>query len=967
MTGVRDKLYWFLSSLWRPSADAKCYAVVAINRHGSMEFDHYCFDEYGDYEELLKKVLDDVESRWLELNKSGYDVYFQVLPLKRRPERGRGTAEDVAMGQWLWCDLDYKQVVLDYKQVVEEAEFKGCKELGDHALECYYKDGERWVRVSRPPLGEVLRQVEEKLGVKPAIVVDSGAGYHLYFKLSYEVDPRRLSGLEERIVDLLGGDKQSKDLARILRLPGTVNHKVARTADVIYDEPQEVDPEELERRLAEKKRARKPKLPEVLGELGDLEIARIKELLKEAYKPGQRQNLVLYLSGWAAKAGVHPVSVVKIVKALHEETGDADPLKERLSAVVYSYKKAGIDVDRYADAIEAIAGIRPYGLEREIRGKEVKGVSGLRELLEAALGEERARGIIEELERVFNSLQVEPIYCLSGVRIGRKEVCDTWLEVRRIGDVIELRRTKKTARRKKGTRGPGRRFNVIAVLPAEMKIIKDKFYGEEFYTAWRDGKPIAVAYDIDGFIEELKNRQFAVSNATKEVLIAIEKLMEKVEGYIAPGIADEGIVDPRGELDLADYGIEGLIAVHRWIKAAYPAENVPRALANVAFLLAKIVSPIVRKHNGVFVDHVVWNYGRGGEGKTTLTKYVLVQLLGFPDENRARRAHVLISGAITSGPQMRNLISFNRLPLILDEQTENRLINNADVILAIAVGLNTIGVHAARYGLGIGAEFLNLRGLMINTNVPFAKFLKKAKDLASDVAFARRTLVIAWEHKPINFIEPPNIKPILGAVDKVYRKYKDELLEAKDLPDLAKRVMHALAKEYGFADVLEDYVLAVDLVVKEAEEERRALVRDDAEELVDAAYAFARQELGIQAKSAWDVIKAVLENPAQSGVDLVKGDYEESEEVRKRLSDLLGESVERANLNELREKFGQAIAEAVAYDKYFVRIWAGALGGKIRKHREFMGGKLLYHPQRGTHYYRIPLDKFIEAFLTRGG
>jgi hypothetical protein len=131
-------------------------------------------------------------------------------------------------------------------------------------------------------------------------------------------------------------------------------------------------------------------------------VLRVKELLREAYRPGVRQYIWLFLSGWAAKAGISPISVAKILKMLYEETGDTDPIKTRASAIVYSYKKAGVDLSQYASEFEELFGVKPYGLEREIN-EEVKGKTVLQEILEDALGEKRTLNIIKEIEEVFNA------------------------------------------------------------------------------------------------------------------------------------------------------------------------------------------------------------------------------------------------------------------------------------------------------------------------------------------------------------------------------------------------------------------------------------------------------------------------------------------------------------------------------------------------------------------------------------
>ncbi|ADJ54264.1 primase/DNA polymerase [Hyperthermophilic Archaeal Virus 2] len=138
-----------------------------------------------------------------------------------------------------------------------------------------------------------------------------------------------------------------------------------------------------------------------LRELADSDIIAIKELLKEAYRPGVRQYVWLFLSGWAAKAGISPVSIAKVLKMLHDETGDEDPVKSRASSIVYSYRKAGIDLTPYASEFEELFGVKPYGLEKEIREEEVKGKTGIQEILEEVLGEEKALEVIKEIEEKF--------------------------------------------------------------------------------------------------------------------------------------------------------------------------------------------------------------------------------------------------------------------------------------------------------------------------------------------------------------------------------------------------------------------------------------------------------------------------------------------------------------------------------------------------------------------------------------
>lgn len=85
---------------------------------------------------------------------------------------------------------------------------------------------------------ERTRQLVEALDPAPSAVVDSGGGYHCYwllesvFPLVSPNDREKARTLQAAWVTLMDGDPQSKDLARVLRVPGTTNYK--------YDPPRPV-------------------------------------------------------------------------------------------------------------------------------------------------------------------------------------------------------------------------------------------------------------------------------------------------------------------------------------------------------------------------------------------------------------------------------------------------------------------------------------------------------------------------------------------------------------------------------------------------------------------------------------------------------------------------------------------------------------------------------------------------------
>lgn len=77
---------------------------------------------------------------------------------------------------------------------------------------------------------DAIREHIKTLEIQPQVIVKSGGGYHCYW---FIVDPilvdnsvrDYLRGIQAAWVKLVGGDPGAKDLARVLRLPGTLNAK----------------------------------------------------------------------------------------------------------------------------------------------------------------------------------------------------------------------------------------------------------------------------------------------------------------------------------------------------------------------------------------------------------------------------------------------------------------------------------------------------------------------------------------------------------------------------------------------------------------------------------------------------------------------------------------------------------------------------------------------------------------------
>ena len=88
---------------------------------------------------------------------------------------------------------------------------------------------------------EQARAHIDDLPVTPSVVIDSGGGFHCYWLFAVTVDtttPAVRDFMEMKQAEWvlwMGGDKGAKDLARVLRIPGTLNGKYepARKVEVV--------------------------------------------------------------------------------------------------------------------------------------------------------------------------------------------------------------------------------------------------------------------------------------------------------------------------------------------------------------------------------------------------------------------------------------------------------------------------------------------------------------------------------------------------------------------------------------------------------------------------------------------------------------------------------------------------------------------------------------------------------------
>lgn len=142
---------------------------------------------YEDPESLYAQAMREAEA--------GRNVWFGVHPLAERPRSGRGGAEDVAEVGYLAADLDWLSDAHADAALPTEQEVRGI--IGDF----------------RPA---------------PTIIVETGHGIQAYWALRYPVSPDLGEQLTARLHTAMaaaGLKPERRDLASVLRVPGTLNMK----------------------------------------------------------------------------------------------------------------------------------------------------------------------------------------------------------------------------------------------------------------------------------------------------------------------------------------------------------------------------------------------------------------------------------------------------------------------------------------------------------------------------------------------------------------------------------------------------------------------------------------------------------------------------------------------------------------------------------------------------------------------
>jgi hypothetical protein len=480
-----------------------------------------------------------------------------------------------------------------------------------------------------------------------------------------------------------------------------------------------------------------------LRELTNEEILRLIELLRTAYKPGSRQLIWLYFSGWCAKARVSYFSVARVLRALYEGSGDEDDLRSRGSCIIYSYEKAGYHMDK--SALAQVLGVEPYGPE-SLEKAEIKGKTGLQEILERELGEEGAVEVIREIEEILGTA--------SPFRDSIIALLDYEKQLFAVANLNKLVTVRATLLTGKNTKKLQYKERVFVGAPTEVTVFINPLGGlTKYQVKWEAPtrqKPLVIGpCPVGDVLDRLKAEGFVIcSRLAGDVLNAL------VDAYIRKGRAEvkEEIDKPGfywidGRLVAVKVDLKGDSERGDVIKLPKPSrEELREALSLLVELGEKWYSHIQDR----FAEMVRWGvqapfifaykqrgkwmpypylFGASEAGKTTLCMITLY-IWGIKGRERTE----LHGKNIDNVARLGEVLSLGTFPVLVNEAAT--ILGDSSLVEMLKAAIEST-VARGKFVKGVYTEIPALAPLMLTSN---------AKKPPEDEGFVRRAYLYPFTH-----------------------------------------------------------------------------------------------------------------------------------------------------------------------------------------------------------------------------
>ncbi|PCN50263.1 DNA primase [Candidatus Geothermarchaeota archaeon ex4572_27] len=545
-------------------------------------------------------------------------------------------------------------------------------------------------------LGRV-RGTKAEYSVANTWIVRTGRGFHVYLRAPEPVrtKPRLRQGLDVKgeggyVVAPPSLHPSGAEYVFVFNDPRRVG--IARLEREEWEELLRIlAPEEP--RPAETKPGRR--LPEDA-------VVRIVDALRPAYRPGCRDLIVFYLAGWLRKAGVDYESARRIVELLAE--GDEER-ESRLYVVDRTY------------------GLRGHPPSEE----EMKGRTGLQEILEEQLSEERALEAMRALE--------EAIGAASPFKDTIFELLDY---ERQIYAVANLRRGI-IARARRTKEGVKYRERVAVVAPVEVVVYEDPLGGYRRFKVRYEGMRTLILgpAPIEDHVARLKLEGLIYHSrlASDTISAVLNAFVRKGRAQVVREFDRPGFFLVDGELrpvnvELGEASRDELREALELLRALaedwYPHAEERFATVVKWGLRAPFSYAYKQMSPGRWLP---WLFlvGQRASGKTTLGRIVLA-MWGLP-----RHEYERSGTSIDTVPRLGHILSRSTFPTLVNEP--GGALAKEEVVEAIKAAVEGL-VARGRFVHGGYMEVPALAPLMFTSNRP----------LPADQTLLRRFIIVRFHY-----------------------------------------------------------------------------------------------------------------------------------------------------------------------------------------------------------------------------
>ena len=715
-----------------------------------------------------------------------YGKGLSVIPLKHRSK------EPIIK----WAEYQGRVATIDeFKKWFEEKERNIaiiCGRISGNLIVIDFDNEEKFkwfIEEIVPKLPESL-----KFAISNTWIVKTGKGYHIYLRVHedpeefakrFRTKPRFIEG-----VDIKG------EGGYVVAPPSI--HPSGKQYMFIINNPKETEIQVIDKKewdqllkhITPKKVEEREGAYTRVGEfkqLNDNTLIEIKELLKDGWIEGHRQYLALFISGWFGKARIHPICVAKLFKMMVDD-GRENELEERLSTIYYSYKKLYGNIPELQELDKLIEEWRNLGIIRRSVSKaiskeleeSVKGKSGVQEILENVLGEERA---LEVIRRIEDLLGVSSPF--------RDSIFELLDYDKQLYAVANLRKLIMARVKRDSSGGLKYKERVSPVAPTKVIVYYNPLGGLTKYEVTFEGatlpRPLVVG---PAPIEDIVGRLRA------EGLVYHRRLIEDVLSAIIQGFIRKGKAEVREEIESPGfYLVKGKIIVVRWKVKEVNKEELKEALI-VLNELAKWYDYALDRYASIIKWYIIapfiyiykvkrkwvkwlYLYGPPDTGKSTLNKIGL-SIWGLPLIEKP-------GSSIDTIARIGHVLSSTTFPIAIKEP--GGILSKNDVLEVIKSAIEDI-IARGKYVRGVYTEIPALAPLSFTSNrylprdegllkrlyvITFSWGERRSKDQIKEFKekmepqFSKLAAIGHWVAKKI--MEDPSL------LDKEWEKLAEELLE----------------------------------------------------------------------------------------------------------------------------------------------------------------------------------------------